>query len=192
MLNNTSISYFFFKISDIIADVSVSCDVIVEVQTLPEASSLTSTPSSGNQSSRIAISFKTQTNLGSQTQQYQSDDRSLQTLNNEIPSTSTQPPILGNQNLMNQTNIIERNNFERGRGQQVAVVTSDGLMRNSYNPADDQAGAMTSCSSEFSSNNISTGNDQIGQSSIGTDAEPYISSVNNERVHDLENKRGMI
>jgi hypothetical protein len=96
---------------------------------------------------------------------------------------------------MNQTNIIERNNLERGRGQQVAVVTSGGLMRNSYSlvsPADDQAGAMTSCSSEFSSNNISTGNDQIGQSSIETDAEPYISSVNNERVHDLENKRGMI
>ena len=90
---------------------------------------------------------------------------------------------------MNQTNIIERNNLERGRGQQVAVVTSGGLMRNSYslvNPADDQAGAMTSCSPEFSSNNISTGNDQIGQgyqSSIDTDAEPNISSVNN----DLEN-----
>jgi hypothetical protein len=96
---------------------------------------------------------------------------------------------------MNQTNIIERNNLERGRGQQAAVVTSGGLMRNSYslvNPADDQVGVMTSCSSKFSSNNISTGNDQIGQSSIGTDAEPYISSVNNERVHDLENKRGMI
>ena len=54
---------------------------------------------------------------------------------------------------------------------------------------------MTSCSPESSSNNISTGNDQRGQdhqSNIGTDAEPYISNVNNERVHDLEDKRGMI
>ena len=172
------------------------------MQILQEASSLTSTPSSGNQSSQNAISLKAQINSHSQTQ-HQLDHRALehqhlQILNIEIPSTSTQPPILGNQNLMNQTNIIERNNLERGRGQQVAVVTSGGLMRNSYslvNPADDQAGAMTSCSPEFSSNNISTGNDQIGQgyqSSIETDAEPYISSVNNERVHDLENKRGMI
>ena len=59
------------------------------------------------------------------------------------------------------------------------------------NPTDDQAGAMASSSQESSSNNISTGNDQSGQgyqSSIETDAEPYISSVNN----DLENKRGMI
>ena len=42
-----------------------------------------------------------------------------------------------------------------------------------------------------SHNNISTGNDQRGQvnqSSIDTDAEPFISSVNN----DLENKTGMI
>ena len=156
------------------------------MQILQEASSLTSTPSSGNQSSQIAVSLKAQINSHSQTQ-HQLDDRSLehqnlQMLNIEIPSTSTQPSSLGNQNLMNQTNIIERNNLERGRGQQVAVV----------NPADDQAGAMTSCSSEFSSNNISTGNDQIGQSSIEADAEPFISSVNNERVHDLENKRGMI
>ena len=63
------------------------------------------------------------------------------------------------------------------------------------NPTDDQSGAMTSFPPESSSNNTSTGNDQIGQdyqSSIGTDAEPYISSVNNERVHDLEDKRGMI
>jgi hypothetical protein len=68
----------------------------------------------------LTFSFKAQINLGSQTQ-HQLDDRSLehqnlQTLNNEIPSTSTQPPILGNQNLMNQTNIIERNNLERGQG----------------------------------------------------------------------------
>ena len=52
---------------------------------------------------------------------------------------------------------------------------------------DNQAGVMTSCSPESSSNNMSTGNDQRGQgyqSSIDTDAEPYISSVNN----DLENK----
>jgi hypothetical protein len=155
----------------------------------------------------LTFSFKAQINLGSQTQ-HQLDDRSLehqnlQTLNNEIPSTSTQPPILGNQNLMNQTNIIERNNLERGQGQKIAVVTSGGLMRNSepqnlyslVNPTDDQAGAMTSFSPESSSNNISTGNDQRGQdhqSNIGTDAEPYISNVNNERVHDLEDKRGMI
>ena len=155
----------------------------------------------------MTFSFKAQINLGSQTQ-HQLDDRSLehqnlQTLNNDIPSTSTQPPILGNQNLMNQTNIIERNNLERDQGQKIAVVTSGGLMRNSepqnlyssVNPTDDRTGAMSSCSPESSSNNISTGNDQIGQgyqSSIGTDAEPYISSVNNERVHDLENKTGMM
>jgi hypothetical protein len=101
------------------------------------------------------------------------------------------------------TNIIERNNLERDQGQKIAVVTSGGLMRNSepqnlyssVNPTDDRTGAMSSCSPESSSNNISTGNDQIGQgyqSSIGTDAEPYISSVNNERVHDLENKTGMM
>ena len=50
---------------------------------------------------------------------------------------------------------------------------------------------MTSYSPESSSNNISTGNDQRGQgyqSSIETDAEPYISSVSN----DPGNKRGMI
>ena len=155
----------------------------------------------------MTFSFKAQINLGSQTQ-HQLDDRSLehqnlQTLNNEIPSTSTQPPILGNQNLMNQTNIIERNNLERGQGQKIAVVTSGGLMRNSepqnlysfVSPTDDQAGAMTSFSPESSSNNISTGNDQRGQdhqSNIGTAAEPYISNVNNERVHDLEDKRCMI
>jgi hypothetical protein len=55
-------------------------------------------------------------------------------------------------------------------------------------PTDDQAGAMTSFSPESSSNNISTGNDQRGQgyqSSIDTDAEPYINN-------DLENKTGMI
>ena len=89
---------------------------------------MTSTPSSGNQSSRIAISFKTRIYLHSQTQ-HQLDDRSLehqklQILNNEIPSTSTQPPILGNQNLMNQTNIIERNNLERGQGQKIDDVAS--------------------------------------------------------------------
>ena len=79
----------------------------------------------------------------------------------------------------------------------------DGLMRNSepqnlyssVNPTDHQAGAMTSYSPESSSNNLSRGNDQSSQghqSSIETDAEPYISNVNNERVHDLEDKRGMI
>jgi hypothetical protein len=50
---------------------------------------------------------------------------------------------------------------------------------------------MMTCSPESSSNNISPGNDQRGQgyqSSIDTDAEPNISSVNN----DLENKTGMI
>ena len=163
-----------------------------------------STPSSGSQSSVIAISVKNQINcVRSQTQQHQLDRRSLehqnlQTLNNDIPSTSTQPPILGNQNLMNQTNIIERNNLERGQGQKIDDVASGGLMRNLYslvNPTDDQAEAMTSCSPESSSNNISTGNDQRGQdhqSSIGTDTEPYISNANNERVHDLEDKRGMI
>ena len=173
------------------------------MQTLQETNSLTSTPSSGNQISQIAISFKTQMNLHSQTQQHQLDDRSLehqnlQTLINDIPSTSTQPPILGNQ-----TNNIERNNIERGQGQKGPVATSGGLMRNSepqnlhssVNLTDDQAGAMTGCSPESRSNNISTGNDQRGegyQSSYEADAEPYISSVNNERVPDLENKRGMI
>jgi hypothetical protein len=71
------------------------------------------------------------------------------------------------QNLMNQTNIIERNNLERVQGQKIAVVTSGGLMRNSepqnlyslVSPTDDQAGAMTSFSPESSSNNISTGNE---------------------------------
>ena len=165
------------------------------------------TTPSGSQSSATVISVKNQTIFAySQTQQHQLDRRSLEhqslhTLNNEIPSTSTQPPILGNQNLINQTNIIERNNLERGRCQQVAVVKS--LMRNSepqnlyssVNPTDDQAGAMTSCSPESSTNKILTGNDQRGQdhqSSIETDAEPYISNVNNEKVHDLEDKRGMI
>jgi hypothetical protein len=50
---------------------------------------------------------------------------------------------------------------------------------------------MMTCSPESSSNNISPGNDQRGQgyqSSIDTDAEPNISSVNN----DLENKTGMM
>ena len=78
-------------------------------------------------------------------------------------------------------------------------IASCGLRRNSehhnlyssINPTDNQAGLMTTCSPESSSNNISPGNDQRGQgyqSSIDTDAEPNISSVNN----DLENKTGMI
>ena len=55
---------------------------------------------------------------------------------------------------------------------------------------DNQAGLMMTCSPESSSNNISPGNDQRGQgyqSSNDTDAEPNISSVNN----DLENKTDM-
>ena len=78
-------------------------------------------------------------------------------------------------------------------------ISSCGLRRNSehhhlyssINPTDNQAGLMMTCSPESSSNNISPGNDQRGQgyqSSIDTDAEPNISSVNN----DLENKTGMI
>ena len=75
-------------------------------------------------------------------------------------------------------------------------ITSCGLRRHSehqnlyssINPTDNQAGVMTSCSPESSSNNISTANDQRDQgyqSSIDTDAEPYINN-------DLENKTGMI
>jgi hypothetical protein len=78
-------------------------------------------------------------------------------------------------------------------------ISSCGLRRksehqhlySSINPTDNQAGLMMTCSPESSSNNISPGNDQRGQgyqSSIDTDAEPNISSVNN----DLENKTGMI
>jgi hypothetical protein len=198
--------YFFF-ISDIIADVLGKCDIIDEGRNLQEPSSLTTFS---------VLSIRDDTSDLSE-QSGNLDDRSmehrnLQTLNNDIPSTSSaQPLILGNQNVNNQTSKIGRNDLERGQGQEDAVETSGDIMRHSeyqnlhssLNSEDNQTAVMMSHSTESSStNNISKGNDQRGQgyqSSTETlynrtnsvpvfDAVPYNSSSSK----DLKNERGMI
>ena len=206
------------------SDVFERCDIINEGRNLQEPSSLPSfsilsirddTSDSSEQSGNLLINTQSgQTQISPTIQcdlQYQNqlDDRNLQTLKNDIPSTSSaQPLILGNQNVNNQTRKIGRNDHERGQRQEDAVETSGDVMRNSeyqnlqssLNSEDNQAAVMMSHSTESSStNNISTGNDQRGQgyqSSTETlynrtnsvpvfDAVPYNSSSSK----DLENER---
>jgi hypothetical protein len=172
--------YFFF-ISDIIADVLGKCDIIDEGRNLQEPSSLTTFS---------VLSIRDDTSDLSE-QSGNLDDRSmehrnLQTLNNDIPSTSSaQPLILGNQNVNNQTSKIGRNDLERGQGQEDAVETSGDIMRHSeyqnlhssLNSEDNQTAVMMSHSTESSStNNISTGNDQRESSSTNN-----ISKENDQR-----------
>ena len=188
--------YIFF-----IADVFERCDIINEGRNLQELSSLPSfsilsirddTSDSSEQSGNLLIITQSgQTQISPTIQcdlQYQNqlDDRNLQTLKNDIPSTSSaQPLILGNQNVNNQTRKIGRNDHERGQRQEDAVETSGDVMRNSehqnlqssLNSEDNQAAVMMSHSTESSStNNISIGNDQRESSSTNN-----ISTGNDQR-----------
>ena len=157
-------------------------DVIVGVQPLQETRSLTSTPSSGNQSSQIENLFNDQINLQSPT---------MNQTNNIERNNLAVDPTDHQAGAMTSYSPESSSNNQSGQGHQSSIeIDAEPYNVNNdlENKRDHQAGAMTSYSPESSSNDLSRGNDQSGQghqSSIETDAEPY--NVNN----DLEDNRGI-
>ena len=122
----------------------IIADAIVEVQPLQETSSLTSTPSSGNQSSQIENLFKDQINLHSQTMNQTNNIE-----RNNLP-VLTSVGLLRNSESQNLYSSVNPTDHQAG------AMTS-------YSPE--------SSSNNLSRGNDQSG--QGHQSSIEIDAEPY-------------------
>jgi hypothetical protein len=113
----------------------IIADAIVEVQPLQETSSLTSTPSSGNQSSQIENLFNDQINLHSQTNNIERNNLPVvtsvglmrnsepQNLYSSFNPTDHQAGAMTSYSPESSSNNLSRGNDQSGQGHQSSIET---------------------------------------------------------------------